>query len=411
MSDASSLANLDPTRVDPERLNLILQESGWRVIGQRKNLYVRLSPPGEDRQSVLVPLDRQAPEYFEKMHAALLLISHFVIRNMLDANISARLVADPADTFLFRAESAAPSGLIAWTHGERLIRSSRRVLVAGAKTHLERLKYFGNRFGQFANRYLDTVLMGQTAPGSYIVTAFTPANGFVQISNTRDDESQPMFRLPSEAASTRSIGVSVMKGAAASKEAIEHYRSHASLSGFDDLVSEGISYEMTTALTDLLSGSDGADISVEWDPALDAPFRVPDNSIEFRPSDAEILTRASAQLAATARPPARMTIMGRVHLLSQREAGGPGIIGIDNLSPGKPRKLRAHLSDDDYHMTLKAHDRNDAVVVQGQVEREGNIHWMYDARLITVLGEIDGIEAQIKEGSTENIPGQLEFGE
>jgi hypothetical protein len=405
MSDTPFM-DIGPERVDPERLRLVLQESGWTIAGQRTGVYVRLHPPEEGGHTVLVPLDRAAPEYVDSMRAALADIRRLATRDIWASNVSARLVVEPSDSFRFRAESAAPSGLIRWTHGEQLIKSSRRILAAGAKTHLEHLKYYGNRFGQFANRYLDAVLMGQTAPGSYVVTAFTPANGFVQVSGGQPDAT-PLFELPSDVASTRSIGISVMSAAAATTEAVEHYRANGSLAGFEELVSRGVSYEMTTALSELVTDSDGADIAVEWDPALEPPANVSSRRIELRPSDADVLARASTQLAASAVPAARVTVMGRVHLLTQREAGGPGVVGIENLSSDKPKKLRVHLSEEDYHTALRAHDRNDAVVVEGQMEREGNIHWIYDGRVVSILGSIENITAKLHERPLGDVPGQL----
>jgi hypothetical protein len=248
--------------------------------------------------------------------------------------------------------------------------------------------------------------MGQTAPGSYIVTAFTPAEGVVLVSAARQDD--PLFRLDSEIASARSIGVTVMAAVEATKEAVEHYRSRASLAAFDDLVPLGVSYEMTSALSELVAGSDGADIGVEWDPILPPPRKAP-TRVEFLPSDVDVLSKASTQLGANVEPPTQVTVMGRVHLLTQREAGGPGVVGIENLSTDKPKKLRVHLGDADYHTALRAHDRNDAVVVQGQMEREGNIHWLYNGRLLSTLGSIEDIKEEIGKPPLESDPAQMEF--
>jgi hypothetical protein len=353
-------------------------------------------------------LDREAPDYGGSMRAALADIDRLVAQDTLTSNIPARLIVEPSDNFRFRADSAAPIGLIAWMQGERLITSARKVLSAGAKTHIEHQSYYGNRFGQFANRYLDTVLMGQTAPGSYVVTAFAPAAGFVPLSVSRIG-TPPLFELDSDITSTRAIGLSVMRAAEATKEAVEHYRERGSLSGFEELVSSGVSYEMTVALSGLVEGSDGADISVEWDPALEPSADGPSTRVEIQPSDLEVLTRASSHLAANVAPPRRVTFMGRVHLLTQREAGGPGVIGIENLSPDKPKKLRVHLSDEDYHRVLRAHDENRAVLVEGQMEREGNIYWVYDGRLVDVLAPVEEIRNEIQARSVEQIPGQMEL--
>ena len=381
-------------RVNPERLRLVLQDAGWTIAGQRTGVYVRMLPPEEAEHSVLVPLDRDAPEYSETMTAALADIRRLAIREAWAPNVAARLVVEPSDGFRFRAESAAPAGLIAWTHGERLIASSRRILAAGAKTHLEHLKYFGNKFGQFANRYLDAILMGQTAPGSYVVTAYSPANGFVQVSGGQRNIT-PLFELADDLAPTRAIGISVMGAAEAAREALDHYRARGSLTGFE-MIERGISYELTTALSDLVAGSDGADISVEWDPVLEPPANAPASRIEFRPSDVEVLGKASVQLASAAEQSIHVTVMGRVHLLTQREAGGPGVVGIENLSGTAPKRLRVHLNDDDYHLALRAHDRNDAIIVAGDIQREGNIHWVYNGRVVSMLGAIEDIATEVQ---------------
>lgn len=410
MSDSSSFMEVSAERVDPERLSLVLQDSGWTIAGLRTGVYVRLLPPGEGGRSILVPLDQEAPEYHELMQAALADIRQFVIRDISAANVPARLVVEPSDSFRFRAESAAPSGLISWSQGEKLIESARRILVAGAKTHLQHLTYFGNRFGQFATRYLDNVLMGQTVPGSYVVTAFTPASGIVQIAGSQASTAPPLFDLPSEVASTRAIGVSVMSAAQATREAVDHYKQRGSLAGFEDLVDQGVSYEMTVALSKLVSGSDGADISVEWDPSVAPPSNAPSSKIEIHPSDVDVLAKASTQLVNT-EPPSRISIMGRVHLLTQQETGGPGVVGIENLSAKKPKKLRVRLNDDDYHIALRAHDRNDAVIIEGRMEREGNIHWVYDGRLVSVLGSIEDIRGELQSNLLpETIENQMELG-
>ncbi len=400
-----------PESVDPDRLGLLLQESGWQVVGQRAGAYVRLAPPHEDRTSVLVPLDRGAPEFRASMQSALAHIQDLVARDVGTSNISARLTAEPADGFRFRAESAAPRGLIAWTHGERLIESGRRILTAGAKTHIEHLRYYGNRFWQFAGRYLDTVLMGQTVPGSYVVTAFVPAAGSVPLTQSQPGfEQVDLFGSDLEMASTRAIGLSVMTAAAATEEAVEHYRRVGSLSAFEALVPQGVSYEMTSALRSLVEGSDGADISVDWDPAV-ASVEPGISHVQFRPSDFDVLTKGADQLAASAAVPEQVAVMGRVHLLTRREAGGPGVIGVENLAAEKPKRVRVHLGDKDYHRALRAHDEDRAVIVEGRMEREGNIHWIYDGRLVDVLAPIEEIRAEAAKRTVEDIPGQLELGD
>ena len=411
MSESPSFPIGVPERIDPERLSLVLQESGWKVAGKRSGVYVRLSPPAEDSYSVLVPLDRTAPEYSSVMRSALVDISRLATRDVWGSDVAARLAVEPADSFRFRAETAAPTGLISWNRGEQLILSSRRILSAGAKTYIDHLKYYGNRFGQFANRYLDSVLMGQTAPGSYVVTAYTPASGFIPVSGTTHETPALLdsLRTQTDMASTRGIGLSVITAAEATKEAIEHYRNRASLAAFDELVERGVSYEMTVALGAFVEGSDGADMTVEWDPVLEPPSIAHPTHVELNPSDFEVLSKASNHLASNIADVHQVTVMGRVHLLTQRESGGPGVIGIENLSSNKPKKLRVHLADEQYHRALRAHDEDRAVVVEGQLEREGNINWLYNGSLVGVLAHVEEIKEELKAQPFDEVPGQSEF--
>jgi len=375
-------------RVDPDRVSLLLHEAGWRVVGQRQGSYVRMSPPGEFRASVLVPLDRTAPEFAMSMQDALSDIERITARDIEASNISARLIAEPTDGFRFRTEAVAPRGLIPWTQGERLIQNARLALSTGAKTYMETLSYFGNRYGQFANRYLDKVLMGQTAPGSYVVSAFVPSSALVPLTKPQvaTEGRGPLPEPnPDEMASTRLIGIATWAAMAATVEAVTHYREAGSASAFEDLVSRGVSHEMTTALRGLVEGSEGTEISVEWDPAVPVPDEMPPATIKLRPTDVEILNRVSSELLAKAAVPERVTFTGWVHLLAKKEAGGPGVIGVTNITYEKPVKIRVRLSDDDYHRALIAHDEDRAIVVEGVIEREGNIYWMYQGRLVRVL--------------------------
>jgi hypothetical protein len=411
MTDVPAVPSID--RLDPARVGLLLTEAGWQVVGQRQGAYVRMAPPGEYRNSVLVPLDRTAPEFEQAMLEALSDIQTLSARDFEMTNISARLLSEPTDGFRFRAESAAPRGLIGWTHGERLIHNARLLLATGAKTYMGQLSYFGNRFGQFANRYLETVLMGQTAPGSYVVSAFVPSAGFVPLTAPRRETApgqEVMFDVEPEAATTRLIGISAWSAANATAEAIAHYRHSASLAAFQDFVPRGVSHEMVSALKGMVEGSDGAELSVEWDPAIPLPADVPTDPLHLQPGDVEVLSKADSELLARVAAPEVITFTGWVHLLTRKEAGGPGVIGIDNITYDKPRRIRVHLTDDDYHRALRAHDEDRAVVVEGRIEREGNINWMYDGRLATVLGSVEEIRAQFKLRPRHVISGQVELG-
>ncbi|MEU3082704.1 hypothetical protein AB0391_08020 [Streptomyces albidoflavus] len=385
MTDTSSVTL--PARVDPGKLSTLLEEAGWRRIGGRRGLYSRYSPPtlteAWQNTSLMLPLDEDAPEFSDAMRSALLQLSQD--RDFWIRSIYPRLIVDASDEFKFRKESSAPSGFIAWKSGERLVESARRTLVAGAKSYMGPGRHFVNKHGRFAHRYLDQILMGQSAPGSYIITAYAPPNGGVPLSGSADSST---FAVPElELASVRDVSRSVVRAVQATVEALDHYRSSGSLSGFETGVIDGISYEMTNAILGIAENSDGADISVEWDPAIPPPNAL-DSHFEFHGSDVDPLGKAATKLAAD-RSSEITTLTGRVHLLAKKQAGSPGVFGIESLSRGRSKKVRVRLSDEEeYHEAVRAHEEDLALEVSGRLEKEGNLSWLYDATVMRIVGPI-----------------------
>ncbi len=349
---------------------------------------MRYLPPGSEDSpsrfsSLMLPLDVHAPEFDDVMKSALMQIAED--REAWTRVIYPRLAVDASDEFRFRRESAAPSGFIDWRSGERLIESARRTLLAGAKFFLGPDRHFVNRHGRFASRYLDEVLMGQTAPGSYIVTAYAPPHAGISLSASGGEVSS----LPDVGVThAREVSRAVVRAVEATVEAVDHYRNSGSLSGFEAGVPRGISYEMTQALLGIAANSDGADIAVEWDSI--GPDSHPESvHFEFKGSDAEPLGKAAVRLAED-KSSRMVTMIGRVHLLAKKDVGSPGVFGVEALTSGPARKVRVRLADDeDYHEAIRAHEEDLALQVSGKLEKEGNLSWLYSATVIRTLGHVD----------------------
>ena len=368
----------DVADVDPGRLRNLLEEAGWSLVGERAGQYCRLQPSsdlGIGDSPLLVPLDRSAPDFPELLSAALsyLRASH---PNLWFRTLLPRLTRDTTDEFRFAKETSAPSGLINWPAGEELIDSARATLLAGAKAYRKPTRHFSNKFGQFARRYLDTVLMGQTSPGSYVVTAYVPSTALVPFSLGPSG-----FQLEgAEVAIGGEVTRSVVRALEATAEGISHYHEASSLAAFEAGVERGVSYEMTVALRQITSNADGAEIVVQMNSLQvdKLPGRVREERFEFGAGDSIVLGKAADRLLSPEEPPQVQAVLGRVHLLTKKESAGPGVVGIDD---GK-RKYRVRLSTEaEYHDAVMAHDQNFIVEVTGQLSREGNMNWLYNARL------------------------------
>ncbi|MER7500895.1 hypothetical protein AB0L05_02085 [Nonomuraea pusilla] len=392
-----------PSAIDPVRLTVLLEDAGWRLVGGRHGSYNRFRSPGDEESrsaSVLIPLDPGAPDFDDLLAAAIVEIKSSPYREQWDREIYPRLTIKAVDQFKFRRETTAPSGLIPWSAGERLIESARLALLAGAKAYMEQVSYFGNKLGGFARRYLDSIFMGQTSPGSYIVTAFAPVDERVPI---RSSSPNTLGFEGIDVVQSRKLNISVVNALEATIEAVNHYQSTESYAGFDAGIERGVSYEMTVALAKIVENAGEADISIEWDTLSPDPHLPATQRFELKGSDIEILHKASTRLVAS--PPAqRITVVGRVHLLTKKHVGGAGVVGIEALTPGEYKKLRVHMqSAEDYHRAVQAHDNDLAVSVSGNVSREGNINWVYQARLDEILGPIETMSRGSYSGATQLI--------
>jgi hypothetical protein len=296
---------------------------------------------------------------------------------------------DQTDSFFFRKESAAPSGLIPWKEGEGLVRSARQTLIAGAKSHISQLRRFSNRFGQFAGRYLDTVFMGQTAVGSYVVTAYAPVDVPVALTSSKAEaESLPGL----ESVAARDVSLAVGRALDATQEAVGHFRSSGSLSGFDAGIERGVSFDLLTALQGVTRNADSGEVVLEWLPDA-TRAEVSRITYEFTGADTSVLEKASTRLAADEAEQSEVVAVGRVHLLTKKDAGGPGVFGMETIGTGA-KKYRVRLSDaEEYHTAVRAHDEDLAIRVVGRSEKDGPLTWLYGASIQGIVGSVDDVRA------------------
>lgn len=364
----------------PRRLIQLLEESGWEQISSRGDLYLRFLPPGDElgrRRSLVVPLETEAPDFPELMREAVDALRALPSDSAAFTMLS-RLTTSPTDQFAFAKETAAPKGWIQWDEGESLIASARGLLIAGAKTSRERLAYFGNRYGQFANRFLDEVMMGQTEVSSYVVRAYVPVDRAIPIRGGKEAEEGVHF-IGQDAVSAREVSQTVASTLQSALEAIDHYQKSNSLSAFTS-PELGLSYESVTAIKTIAANADYANITITWEGDDFLQGHRYEQAFNFTSSAVPVLERAANELVKP-EPTRKATAIGTVHLLSRSDAGGPGVIGITTLSGHPANKMRVHLDEADYHRALTAHDQGAVITVTGNLEKEGNLSWLYQATI------------------------------
>lgn len=395
------------TEISPTELATVLERVGWSQYGGQEGLYSRWRAPGEENApSLLLPLNRSMADYFDLFQQAL---AALLKRESKAEKLLKRLSRDAAslgDEIRFRKEVTTIAGAIPWLSGESLIESARLALLASAKSRKSPKSYFGNANSKFAYSYLNSVLMGQTDNSSYVITAYAPVDQLFY-ERPKDEGST----LPGIGSHTgRDITKTLISSLEATQEAIDHFERSSSMSGFDNGVRNGISYELIYALQGVLENSDGADISVSWKPAssLDEDNVLEPVTLEFEPRHAVILERACTHLAITS-PSEIVTIMGAVTLLDRPNPGSPGVIRVEIVSGSPARKIRVRLEEDQYRIALEAHRSESGIVLTGRQEKEGRYYWLYDARDIRPIELPRSLTMRVAR-SVQYVSGQTSIG-
>ncbi|MFI6437282.1 hypothetical protein [Streptomyces sp. NPDC050759] len=387
--------------ISDSQLALILERSGWEKFGGQGSLYSRWRPSGERGVSgLLLPQDSRVADYAELLAQAVAQawkLGDDRVRSLLEKAV---VTSTLGDEIRFQKEAQTHHGTIQWLAGEDLYSAARKSMVVAAKSRKSKLAYFGNSNSHLARSFLDSVLMGQTEVGSYVVTAYAPPGEVFTEKKLKPGDTRPLTGTHTGRDITRGL-VHVLE---TTREVVDHFADTGSTSGFIESVDRGFCYEITHAVRDLVRDSSGGEVRIEMTVAADLfeEVHTESHSLEFSPADYPILERAGNVLAATSRPQ-RVTVLGSVTLLERPNPGRPGLIRLDVLAGTSARKMRVRLNAEDYDLAMDAHRDNMALKITGRQEIEGRYYWLYDPEQIELI-PMEVVERNAGSPSSEQHP-------
>ncbi|WP_326652594.1 hypothetical protein [Streptomyces sp. NBC_01750] len=389
------------SRISEAQLAHLLEVNGWEKFGGQTNMYSRWRPAGrEAERGLLLPQNDELVDYsdlFAQAVAQAWKLGDSRLRTLLER---AATVQTLGDEMKFHKEARTYVGTIQWLAGEDLHAAARKSMTVAAKSRKSKLAYFGNSNAHLARSFLESVLMGQTEVGSYVVTAYAPPAEIFTEKKIRPGDTLPATGTHTGRDITRGL-VDVLQ---TTREVVDHYANTGSSAGFVDNVNRGFCFEITQAVRDLVRDSDGAEVGIEMNVAADLfeAARTESHKLEFSPADYPVLETAGNILAATSRPQ-QVTVVGAVTLLERPQFGRPGLIRVDVLSGSTAKKMRVRLKSEDYDLAMDAHRDNMAIKVTGRQEIEGRYYWLYDPERIELI-PMEVIQVQAESPSSEQHP-------
>lgn len=352
----TSDSRLDPRepQISADQLSSYLLSKQWYEDGRIRSVATIWHRADDEDAEVLIP-QPSAKDYRPRMRQALSSVVAYegryaadVVKDILQlfSNvISVRVIHDDTS-----------NGTIPISDGVLLISKAKELLSAAAQSVYAKRRQFTGGAPKEAKVYLETLMLGQTEIGSYVVNVIAPADPVVH------DDAHIAGAIPLAQAITLNLVTSL----AALEKASVTYEGTEDLKVFDAAVQMGASSNMCDALLGFSGEKHHRSFEITISGVSGPLFENEPRKFAFNPRHVELLEKVSGYYKDDYVLPQRQ-LTGYITKLSRPKDETAGTIIIDSNLGGVDRKVRVELSGDDYHMAVLAHDNSKLVRVVGDV--------------------------------------------
>lgn len=364
------MTELPRYEVAPEDVTSWLTANDWERISSGRGsaaLWTR------SRAELLQPLTPEASDYILRLDDMLRTLSRVEERD--SDLLTQEIVNEGADICEWRASGGSVNdSTISLEDGSRLIQGARGAFVAAANATIHRRGYFGHSSAKVAREYAKSVRMAQTRRGSYIIPIISRIpSATLTVQDQQDTlgiqvEAQPferrvMARLAEALTTVQELAVDAADGP--------------STQVLNQAVATGVSYELCSSLTEVLSADAVEDLNVSFGWARRLPVRNPISRVHLPKDCLPILSRMAEDLRGS-EVVAEQTIVGYVRG-HRGEPDEESQVVIVRASIGqRDRLVRMSLGRADFHQALMAADERRPVFVTGTLAREPGRQWRFE---------------------------------
>ncbi|MFC7334630.1 hypothetical protein [Rhodocista pekingensis] len=352
---------------------------GWREEERIGDKAAVLVPDGADTPEILLPLREDLGDYALRLADAVRVVA--AVEGRAETSVLTDFRMAGTDVIRVRAGEAAADGTLSFQAGIAVHELSREVLLSAAcAAHAPRALY-GNRKPQSALDYLETVRLGQSERGSYVVTLLSPVDPALGGGQPRlgpEFEDDPFARIV-----TRTL----IRALRATRDAVTEAAVSEDFAAFERRVRHGVSANLCEALAKLVGVGGTVDLGITW--AKVRPPR-PDDAkgplkVDFGRSAAGLLQEAARQFRVR-EPLPDQELTGWVVRLTRRPEDALGSALVNVMIDGRPRSIRIEgLSDRDYGVVMAAHGDRKAISFEGDLHRRNRAQEVRNARNFAIV--------------------------
>lgn len=342
--------------VKPDQLEAYLITSGWRRDGELGVLASIWHRPEERHNDaeVLLPQSESAKDYSDRIADVVIAIAAFEERTPFEvAKTTVGYFADHISVRVLHRDVA--EGTIPLNDGVLLNLRARDLVASSAMSTLSKRKHFSGKRPPEAREFLESLRLGQTEVGSYIVNVIAPVTLLPS-----DQQSMPMTSM------TRMVTANLSSSLDALIQAIDKFAQADDLTVFDGAVEVGASANMCDALLGLSGEKRTRGFEITITPSLSEEFKYEPRKFLFDVEKVRLIATASEYYKDNYVLPDQ-TIGGSIKRLDRPATEENGTITIEATIGDSVKLVTIELGPADYLDAVSAHKAKEVVECHGDV--------------------------------------------
>lgn len=350
--------------LSPITVQAYLRSRGWAEVERWDGRAVVYRDTSENWQ-VLLPLQAELGDYEARMSDVVRAVAGAEERSELSVLID--LTTSGADIVRIRAVENAEDGSLPIDAGVQLYQQAREMLLSAACAAASPEKpraVFYSRKPQSATDYIDSLRIGQTEKGSYIITLLSPVPPALDASGQLS--LGPQFEPdPFERKVTKTLIGALVATKAAVVEALTR---DSQVDHFEEHLSEGVNANLCEALAQLTEAGGTVDIDVSWAEVRPLFERTtPQHRVRFEAQTSSVLVKA-AEFLRTKEPMTSQQLQGWVYGPKRPPKAKLGQASLKVFVDEKPVSVTAvDLDDEKYALLAEANKRRLPISCEGDL--------------------------------------------
>lgn len=358
MSESDGYDRQAPS-VSVEQLQAYLQSKQWFEDGKIRSVATIWHRHQDADAEVVLPFT-SAKDFRQRVYDALTAVASFEKREISDVISNVKRLFSNVITVRV-VHSDTKDGTIPISDGVLLISKAKDMVSAAAQAVYAKRKQFFGATPKEARNYLDTLLLGQTEIGSYVINVIAPNQANLVLDQPAED-----LTNVGAVGLGQAITFSLVTGLEALEKASAKYEVSGELKVFDAAVLSGASANLCDALLGFSGEKRNRTFELTVITAAGPMFENEPRKFKFEGKQVEVLEKVSGYYKDDYVLLDR-TLTGYITKLVRPRDETAGTIALDSFLGDVDRKIRVELTGDDYHLAVIAHDKGQMVRVRGDV--------------------------------------------